>query len=239
VLAAIALVVAGCSSSTATSASTAASATTTAVSAVTTTPSTATSVAPAGGATSSSGAPTSASPATTSTAATTTTSVPTSASRTTAATATTATATTATPTSAPPTTPPASVASTTGATTLPAGTTVPLTTQGGVIIVANASGIDGAAAVISSALAGLGFQTVKATNAAGYEDSLDVSKVYFTPDAYPVAYSVAQLMGGVVVAPMPTPPPIYLALDGLRGANVIVMLGKDLAGHPLPGVHSG
>ncbi|MCU1503040.1 MAG: hypothetical protein JWM12_2394 [Ilumatobacteraceae bacterium] len=119
---------------------------------------------------------------------------------------------------------------------MPPTTTLPLITQGGVVIVANASGIDGAAAAVSATLGSLGFQTVKATNAAGYEDSLDVSKVYFTPDAYPVAYSIAQLMGGVAVAPMPTPPPIYLALDGLRGANVIVMLGKDRAGRPLPGV---
>jgi hypothetical protein len=104
------------------------------------------------------------------------------------------------------------------------------------VIVANASGVDGAAAAVSSTLGGLGFQMVKATNAAGYEDSLAVSKVYFAPEAYGVAYSIAQLMGGVAVAPMPTPPPIYLALEGLRGANVIVMLGKDLAGHRLPGV---
>jgi len=43
------------------------------------------------------------------------------------------------------------------------------------------------------------------------------------------------LLGGVAVAPMPTPPPIANALEGLRGANVIVMLGGDLAGRPLPG----
>jgi len=104
------------------------------------------------------------------------------------------------------------------------------------VLVANASGIDGAAASVSGTLASLGFQTVKATNAAGYEDSLDVSKVYFAPEAYGPAYSIAQLMGGVAVAPMPTPPPIVAALEGLRGANVIVMLGKDLAGKPLPGV---
>ena len=131
-----------------------------------------------------------------------------------------------------------STSSTSTTTTLPptTTTTLPLITQGGVVIVANASGIDGAAAAVSSTLSGLGFQTVKATNAAGYEDSLDVSKVYFAPEAYGPAYSIAQLMGGVAVAPMPTPPPILLALEGLRGANVIVMLGKDLAGHPLPGV---
>jgi hypothetical protein len=77
---------------------------------------------------------------------------------------------------------------------------------------------------------------VKATNSAGYEGSLDASKVYFSGDAYPVAYSIAQLMGGVTVAPMPTPPPILNALEGLRGANVIVMLGSDLAGKRLPGL---
>ncbi len=99
------------------------------------------------------------------------------------------------------------------------------------VIVANASGIDGAAAALTGTLGGLGFQTVKATNAAGYERSLDATKVYFSgADAYPTAYSLAQMLGGVAVAAMPTPPPILNALEGLRGANVIVMLGHDLAG---------
>lgn len=130
-----------------------------------------------------------------------------------------------------------STSSTSTTTTLPpTTTTLLLITQGGIVLVANASGIDGAAGSVSGTLAGLGFQTVKATNAAGYEDMLDVSKVYFAPEAYGPAYSIAQLMGGVAVAPMPTPPPIVAALEGLRGANVIVMLGKDLAGKPLPGV---
>ena len=35
---------------------------------------------------------------------------------------------------------------------------------------------------------------------------------------------------------MPTPPPILNALEGLRGANVIVMLGSDLAGQPVAGL---
>jgi len=104
-----------------------------------------------------------------------------------------------------------------------------------VVIVANASGIDGAAAGLTETLGGLGFQTVKATNSAGYESKLDASKVYFAGEGYPSAYSIAQLLGGVAVAPMPTPPPIANALEGLRGANVIVMLGGDLAGKPLPG----
>ena len=99
------------------------------------------------------------------------------------------------------------------------------------VIVANASGIDGAAAALTGTLGGLGFQTVKATNAAGYERSLDATKVYFSgDDAYPTAYSLAQMLGGVTVAAMPTPPPILNALEGMRGANVIVMLGHDLAG---------
>ncbi len=107
--------------------------------------------------------------------------------------------------------------------------------QGGVVIVANASGIDGAASSLGDTLAGLGFQTVRATNAAGYEGKLNTSKVYFSGEGYPSAYSIAQLMGGVAVAPMPTPPPISNALEGLHGANVIVMLGSDLAGEALPG----
>jgi hypothetical protein len=118
---------------------------------------------------------------------------------------------------------------------VPPPTTFPLLVQGGVVLVANASGIDGAAAGLSTSLADLGFQTVKATNSAGYESKLDVTKVYFTGEGYPAAYSISQLLGGVAVAPMPTPPPILNALEGLRGANVIVMLGGDLAGHPLPG----
>jgi hypothetical protein len=105
-----------------------------------------------------------------------------------------------------------------------------------VIIVANASGIDGAAAGLSDTLGHLGFQTVKATNAVAYESKLAGSKVYFNGEAaYPAAYSVAQVLGGIPVAPMPTPPPILNALEGLRGANVIVMLGGDLAGKQVVG----
>jgi len=115
-------------------------------------------------------------------------------------------------------------------TTIAPTTTFPLLVQGGVVIVANASGIDGAAASLTGKLAGLGFQTVKATNATAYESKLDASKVYFSGEGYPTAYSIAQLMGGLPVAAMPTPPPIQNAVDGLRGANVIVMLGGDLAG---------
>ena len=140
-------------------------------------------------------------------------------------TAATSTATT-TSTVAPTTVPPTTIATT---------TTFPLLTQGGIVIVANASGVDGAAAGLSTALGNLGFQTVKATNAAGYEGKLDASKVYFTGDGYPSAYSLAQLLGGLEVAAMPTPPPIQNALEGLRGANVIVMLGGDLAGKTPPG----
>lgn len=114
-------------------------------------------------------------------------------------------------------------------------TTFPLLVQGGVVLVANASGIDGAAASVTDSLGQLGFQTVKATNAAGYERTLDTSKVYFAGEGYPTAYSIAQLLGGIPVAAMPTPPPIANALEGLRGANVIVMLGGDLAGKPVGG----
>ena len=160
----------------------------------------------------------------------------------TAAEATTVAPSTDPPSTASSTAAPSTAATTTGPTTtttppttIPPTTTFPLLVQGGVVLVANASGIDGAAAALSTTLADLGFQTVKATNSAGYESKLDVSKVYFTGDGYPAAYSIAQLMGGIEVAAMPTPPPISNALEGLRGANVIVMLGADRAAKPVPG----
>lgn len=143
-----------------------------------------------------------------------------------------------TPTTADPSTAATTTAvttSTTPPTTIATTTTFPLLVQGGIVIVANASGVDGAAAAFTNTLADLGFQTVKATNAAGYEGKLDTSKVYFSGEGYPSAYSLAQYMGGIEVAAMPTPPPIQNAVEGLRGANVIVMLGGDLAGGQAPG----
>ena len=124
----------------------------------------------------------------------------------------TTTTTTATTTTLPPTT-----------------TTLPIITEGGIVKVANSSGVDGAAGRLTDELAALGFETRRATNGAGPDDDLAVSKIYVRPGAEPVAESISRLMGGLEVLPMPTPAWISGGTANLADANVLVMLGHDLA----------
>lgn len=122
---------------------------------------------------------------------------------------------------------------TTTTTTPPTTTTIEVVVEGGVLKVANASGVDGAAGKLTLELAALGFQTREPTNAAGPDESLDVSKVYVKPGSEAVARSVAALMGGLEVLAMPSPAWIKGATDGLGDATVLVVLGHDLAGTDL------
>ena len=135
------------------------------------------------------------------------------------------------------TTIPANLTTTTqGAPVTAAPTTAVITTDGATVVVANASGVGGAAGSYSTLLKTAGFTTGKATNATGADQKLTVSKVYFVAGAASsaVANSVAQLMGpGVLTATMPTPPPV--TGNDLKGATVLVMLGSDLAGKALGG----
>jgi len=104
-----------------------------------------------------------------------------------------------------------------------------LITEGAVAIVANASGVNGAAAVLTDELTALGFHMGGATNTAGFEDKLDVSKVYYLPAGADVATSIGRVMGGVVVTRMPVPVSIKGGPAALGDATVVVMLGQDLA----------
>jgi hypothetical protein len=104
-----------------------------------------------------------------------------------------------------------------------------LVTEGAVAIVANASGITGAAAQLSQELAALGFHMGPATNTAGVEEVLDVSKVYYLPAGADVATSIGRIMGGLVVTRMPVPVSITGGPAALGDATIVVMLGKDLA----------
>ena len=119
---------------------------------------------------------------------------------------------------------------TTTTTTPPTTTTIEVVVEGGVLKVANASGMDGAAGKLTLELAALGFQTREPTNTAGPDESLDVSKVYVMPGSEAVARSVAALMGGLEVLAMPSPAWIKGATAGLGDATVLVVLGHDLAG---------
>ena len=144
----------------------------------------------------------------------------------------TSTTTTTTTTTTPPTTTSTTTTSTTTTTTLPPTTTtatIPLVTEGAVAIVANASGVTGAAAQLTQELAALGFHMADATNSAGVEEKLDVSKVYFLPAGAEVATSIGRVMGGIVVTRMPVPVSISGGPAALGDATIVVMLGTDRA----------
>lgn len=151
---------------------------------------------------------------------------------TTSTTSTTVAATTTTSTIPPTTT--TSSTTTTSTTTIPpttTSTTIPLITEGAVIIVANASGVTGAAALLTQELGALGFHLGEPTNSAGIEEKLDVSKVYYMPAGADVATSVGRVMGNILVTRMPVPVWITGGPAKLGDATVVVMLGKDLAGN--------
>jgi LytR cell envelope-related transcriptional attenuator len=121
--------------------------------------------------------------------------------------------------------------STTSTTTIPPTTTIPLITEGAVIVVANASGVTGAASKLGQELGAVGFHVADVTNAAGNEERLDVSKVYFLPAGADVAASIGRVMGGITVTRMPVPVSITGGPAALGEATVVVLLGKDLAGN--------
>ena len=108
-------------------------------------------------------------------------------------------------------------------------TTPPLVTEGATVVVANASGVSGSAAGMTTDLTALGFVMGTATNST--QSGVEASLVYYDPSiaaALDVANSVARSMGGLAVATMPTPPP--LEGGALNGSGVVVVLGKNEAG---------
>ena len=117
-----------------------------------------------------------------------------------------------------------SVLDTTTSTTTPA-----LVTAGATVVVANASGVKGSAAGMTTELATLGFVMAVATNST--QTGLVASIVQYDASnaaALAVAESVARSLGGVVVEVVPTPPPVEGS--SLNGAGVVVLLGTDQAG---------
>jgi hypothetical protein len=105
-----------------------------------------------------------------------------------------------------------------------------LITEGAVVIVANASNVNGAAQQLSQELAARGFHMADPTNSAGVEERLDTSKVYYLPAGADVAASIGRVMGSdIVVARMPVPVSITGGPAALGDATVVVMLGTDLA----------
>ena len=123
-------------------------------------------------------------------------------------------------------------------TVAPAPTTPPIVTEGATVVVANASGVPGSAGRMSTALGTAGFTMAEATNATSAQ--LEQSVVYYDPAvaaAQAVAGSVATMMGGLVVEPVPTPPPIEGG--ALNGSGVVVMLGTAQADKTLEELSTG
>lgn len=143
------------------------------------------------------------------------------------------TTTVSTTTTSSTTTSSTTTTSTTTTTLPPTTTTIPLITQPGIVKVANASGVDGAARALTGEFAALGFDTRDGTNAAGIDEDLETSKIYVIAGSEPVAESISRLMGDLPISRMPTPAWINGGTAGLGDATVLVMLGHDLAGKPL------
>ena len=120
-------------------------------------------------------------------------------------------------------------------TTLPgASTTLPTgPTTGFKVQVVNAAGVSGAAGDMTVALQGLGFIVQPALTKSDATPKQTITKVYYFSGSEAAAASVAQSLGGVETAPMPDPVPSETGNIG--EASVMVLLGTDLAGKPLPG----
>ena len=117
-------------------------------------------------------------------------------------------------------------------TTLPptTTTTLDLVTEGATLIVANASGINGAAGRMTDELEVAGFSVGPATNSS--EGQLVTSKVYFdpdNPDAEEVADSVRLALGAgdIEVLELGVPAPVESGETG--DATIVVAMGNDTA----------
>jgi hypothetical protein len=94
-----------------------------------------------------------------------------------------------------------------------------------VVAVANASGVQGAAAAQTDAIAAGGYQTGTAGNA---PDSSDTTQVMAIPGFEAEAAVLAEAIGAPegAVQPMSDPPP----MEEVEGVHIVVVLGTDLAG---------
>jgi hypothetical protein len=111
-------------------------------------------------------------------------------------------------------------------------TTVELITEGASVVVANASGIDGAAGRLTDRLAGVGFTTGPATNSSDTVSNLAVTQIYYVPGdaaALAVAESVKAALGGGAIELLELTLPAPTASGDIGDAGVLVVMGNDVA----------
>jgi hypothetical protein len=123
----------------------------------------------------------------------------------------------------------------TGQTTSPPTTAKPqLTYEGTLVQVANSARQDGVAKKMTDELKAAGFKTADPVNG---DDKLDTTVVLLKPGADETSKAVAQSVAYSLGLPRVTTateeaPPTSLG-DWPEGCNVIVLLGRDVAGKPL------
>ncbi len=114
----------------------------------------------------------------------------------------------------------------------PTTTEPPLVTDGAVVVVANANGVDGSAGAMTDQLESAGFEMGTPTNAT--TGQLDSTVIYYDPDVEPaqvVAESVNRVLGGdSSISQVGTPAPVQ---TGELEGGVLVLLGNDKAGASL------
>ncbi len=91
------------------------------------------------------------------------------------------------------------------------------------VLVANGSGVNGAAGTKTTDLEALGYVTANPTDA----ERVTATVIYFTDTYQPEAEALATAIGAdpAAVTPLPTPAPV----DDTQLSNLIVVLGPDLA----------
>ena len=123
-------------------------------------------------------------------------------------------------------------AATTAAPATTAPPTVEYVTEGATVVVANASGIDGAAGRLSERLTAVGFVMAEATNAADSVGNLATTQIYYDPaveGALAVAESLKQAFGGGEIEVLEVAVPALTESGELGDANVLVLMGDDVA----------
>jgi hypothetical protein len=98
--------------------------------------------------------------------------------------------------------------------------------------IANASKVSGSAGDLTTQLQGRGFIVQPAMNSDAATPKQTATIVYFNPGSEGAAALVATTLGGVTTAPMPNPIPTETG--SILEAKVLILLGTDLAGKPLP-----
>ncbi len=101
------------------------------------------------------------------------------------------------------------------------------------VVVANASKVAGAAGAMKTALERELYKTLPATNVieSVIASPISVTRIMFTPGSEGAAADVSKMLGGIVPEPITVLP---VGPDS-ASANVIIVLGTDLAKKPLPG----